>query len=173
MTPTYYVQHPDGSYSVADPQPQQDGTAKPASEADMAVYRDIAANYHKDRSALAQQDHRRTGCTAGTDEECVRRDCGAKCPALAQQDAQAVPLEPCAVVKWQTGGPVVHIIGEVQVGDLLYRAAPTPPAQRVMLTPEEVTEVIVDCYGYSADIEFHECLVRAAIEAYEKKNGIK
>lgn len=35
---------------------QQDDTVKPASEADMAVYRGIAANYHKDRSAPAQQD---------------------------------------------------------------------------------------------------------------------
>lgn len=57
-------------------------------------------------AALAQQDHRRTGCTSGTDEECVRRDCGAKCPALAQKDATCkqnlqVWVQPSGAFSWE------------------------------------------------------------------------
>ena len=32
----------------------------------------------------AQQPHR-SGCTAGTDEECVQRGCGTNCPAVSPQ----------------------------------------------------------------------------------------
>lgn len=46
---------------------------------------------------VAQQPHR-SGCTAGTDEECVQRGCGTNCPAVSPQ-ADSVLYDPKAVLE--------------------------------------------------------------------------
>lgn len=56
------------------------------------------ATLHRDalREALAEQaaESDRSGCAAGSDEECTNRHCATKCPALAEQQA----AEPNAVL---------------------------------------------------------------------------
>jgi hypothetical protein len=64
-------------------------------------------------AAAPQPAAQRSGCTARTDEECTQ------------------PTEPAAIVKWQVGGKVVHLLADVAEGSLLY----TRPA--VGLTDEQ------------------------------------
>jgi hypothetical protein len=60
-----------------------------------APYRTMLANLLDEMlAALAQPAAQRSGCTAGTDEECTQRGCATKCPQLqpaAQQEPAGKP----------------------------------------------------------------------------------
>ena len=64
-------QHPDAYATILDAMAFVRGTPQPA----------------------AQQPHR-SGCTAGTDEECVQRGCGTNCPAVSPRQGVAYAALP-------------------------------------------------------------------------------
>ena len=86
--------------------------------------------------------------------------------ALAEQPAEQ---EPVAVVKAETLGMRAHIIGDVSVGDLLYKAAPQP-AKREPLTDEEINEAYGDARVKWGHIP-HDDVARIA-RAIERAHGI-
>ena len=53
----------------------------------------LAAGQATEAQPAAQQPHR-SGCTAGTDEECVRRGCGTNCPAVSPRQGVAYAALP-------------------------------------------------------------------------------
>lgn len=98
---------------------------------------------------------------------------------LAQQDAQAVPVnrtseEDRKAALIQIGKAAIKagwIGGELaDFVEAKLAAAPTPSAQRVMLTDEEILDMAEGCTA-----QYHDLLeyARAVIEAYERKNEIK
>ena len=61
----------------------------------------------------------RTGCTAGTDEECTRRGCATSCPSQ-QAAPKAAPVSACVCGEPQASGTVHRVDGPC------YVAAPQP-----------------------------------------------
>lgn len=123
---------------------QQDDTAKPASEADMAVYRGIAANYHKDRSALAQQDAQAVPLT---EKQRVY---------FAQAWAM---LEDYAADQRQAGNDSIADGADASAHEikLMLSAAPTPPVQQDDIRSAEdelnCAEEVLDGYAAHLDLE--------------------
>jgi hypothetical protein len=61
---------------------------------------------------------------------------------------QMMQGEPVAVVKWQIDGLVVHIVGDVKEGDMLYTAPQTASEwQPIESAPKDGTRVLLRGYG--------------------------
>lgn len=121
--------------------------------------------------------------------------------ALSQQDAQAVPqgykMVPSIGMRLKSNHPITCLnpdewfeVSEVRAepdGDFSVRGentcwfgismltAPTPPAQRVMLTDDEIDVLWAkqQAKPFKTHGEDRMDFARAVIEAYERKNGIK
>ena len=74
---------------------------------DFLLGKEAEKQYREDWAAMlaaapaqpaAQQPHR-SGCTAGTDEECVQRGCGTNCPAVSPRQGVAYAALPDEVVR--------------------------------------------------------------------------
>lgn len=123
----------------------------------------------------------------GTFEDFAHRFCFAlascpqpeAAPAVAQQDAQAINHIPDAreMVSPTYGSEEIRKLRETiqSMARIIHalEAAPTPPAQRVMLTPEEIQAIWTDLVRHVPPVDQPtQVFASAIIEAYERKNGI-
>ena len=104
----------------------------------------------------AQQPHR-SGCTAGTDEECVQRGCGTNCPAVSPpadsvlEDAAWMPLTPELLTAIESGDLgnrfwiAAHNSNEPQIGVYEWRQGRNPHGFNSALSrygASEITHVL-------------------------------
>lgn len=68
-------------------------------------------------------------CVGGNVEE-VLLDAAKEIENLRAHIGETEKQEPVAIAKWTTGGVVVHIVGDVRPGDILYLAPGANPSAK-------------------------------------------